>query len=201
MKMEFQSRKVTSVQPQVTHHSACRPAARRLRHFSSLGFTVLEMTVAFGLATIVAAAVATSTLFTARGFQAAANYSDLSRASRKTLDVLTRDVRQAKALTSFATNRVVFTDLTNGTFSYTWDARAGTLTRTYNGSSNVVLTSCDSLVFHISQRSPSNNFTFWPASSATNAKLIDVTWTCSRPLFGQKANTESIQTAKITIRN
>ena len=168
---------------------------------SQSAFTVIEMTVAFGLATIVAAAVATTSLFTARSFQAAGNYSDLHRASRQTLETMSRDIRQAKVLTSFATNQIVFSDLTNGTFSYTWDSTAGTLTRVYNGHSRVMLKNCDSLAFHISQRTPSNNFTFWPANGATNAKLIDVNWVCSRPLFGQKANTESIQTAKITIRN
>ena len=169
--------------------------------FPESAFTVLEMTVSFGLASILVAAVAMVTMFTARNFAATGNFADLNRYSRQTIDVMTRDVRQAKTLTSYATNRLVFSDLTNGTFSYTWDSAVHTLTRTYNGQSRVMLTNCDSLAFHISQRTPSNNFTFWPATTATNAKLIDVSWTCSRPIFGQKANTETIQTAKITIRN
>jgi hypothetical protein len=114
---------------------------------------------------------------------------------------MTRDIRQAKVLTSFATNALVFQDLTNGTFSYTWDPTAAALTRVYNGNTQVVLTHCDWLAFHISQRNPSNNFVFYPANSATNAKLVDVTWICSRTLLGQKVNTEDIQTAKIAIRN
>ena len=159
------------------------------------------MTVAFGIALIVSAAVGMSALFAARTFEASGNYADLSRASRHTLDIMTADIRQARTLTSYATNSLSFVDVTNGTFSYTWDPNAATITRVYNGATQVMLGHCDSLVFHISQRNPSNNFTFWPAPTAANAKLIDVSWTCSRQIFGQKINTEDIQTAKITMRN
>jgi hypothetical protein len=30
--------------------------------------------------------------------------------------------------------------------------------------------------------------------------LIEVSWICSRQIFGKKVNTESVQTAKIVIR-
>lgn len=164
-------------------------------------YTLIEVTVASGLVAIVGLVVMSTMLFMGRSFEAMGNYSDLNQASRQTLDIMTSDIRQAKTMTSFATNQLAFTDLTNGTFSYTWDPSAATLTRVYNGQSMVLLTSCDSLVFHISQRSPSNNFVFWPASAAADAKLVDVSWICSRQILGQKVNTESVQTAKITIRN
>jgi len=32
-------------------------------------------------------------------------------------------------------------------------------------------------------------------------KLINMTWKCSRTIFGSKRNTESIQTAQIVLRN
>jgi hypothetical protein len=65
----------------------------------------------------------------------------------------------------------------------------------------VLLTQCDTLFFDLSQRNPSNNFTFYPISDPRTAKLVDVTWTCSRQLLQAKVNTESVQTAKIVIRN
>ena len=159
------------------------------------------MLVAFCLATLVGLIIAMTTMFTARTFEATGNYADLSRASRFALDTMTSDIRQARQLTSYSTNSLVFSDLTNGTFSYTWTPGNATLTRTYNGSSRALLTHCDSCVCHISQRNPSNNFSFYPADTAANAKMIDVTWVCSRALFGKKVNTEAIQTAKFTIRN
>jgi Tfp pilus assembly protein PilW len=164
-------------------------------------FTLPEMTMSVGLAAVVGATLLAVTMHTARVFAAIGNYSDLDQASRHAVDLMSRDIRQASALTSFSTNQLVFSDLTNGIFSYTWDSGAGTLTRVYNGASTVLLTGCDSLAFHISQHSPSNNFTFWPANSAASAKLIDVSWTCSRQILGQRLNTESVQTAKIAIRN
>lgn len=164
-------------------------------------FTLIEMIIAFGLAMIVGIAVAMATMFASRTFEATGIYADLSRASRQTLDLMTRDIRQARMLTSYATNALSFTDLTNGTFSYQWDPDAATLTRVYNGQTQVLLTHCASLEFRASQRNPSNNFSFWPADPATNAKLIEVTWTCSRQIFGQKANAEAIQRAHISIRN
>jgi Tfp pilus assembly protein PilW len=164
-------------------------------------FSLVEVSLALGIATVAVGAVMTLAVYAARTFQATTNYADLDQKSRLAVDILTRDVRQARALTSFATNQLVFTDLNGLTFSYTWDPQAGTFTRVYNGQSSVLLTGCSYLTFHISQRTPSNNFTFWPASTVSNAKLIDMSWTCSRQILGQNLNSESIQTAKITIRN
>ena len=175
----------------------CLPGQRRGRNSGS---TLVEVMLTFGVAGIVLAALGTLSSFMARSFSAVGNYADLNQSSRQTLDVMIQDIRQAKTVVSFATNQLVLNDLTNGTFSYTWNRAAGTVTRVYNGQSKVVLRGCDYLAFHISQRTPSNNFNFWPASSPSDAKLIDVSWNCSRPLVGQ-LNTESIQTAKITIRN
>jgi prepilin-type N-terminal cleavage/methylation domain-containing protein len=165
------------------------------------GFTLVEMMVAAAIGVLVTGVAVTLTVFTSRSFVALGNYADLDRSSRLAVDILTDDVRQAKALTSYTTNQLVFQDLTNGTFSYTWDPDARTLTRVYNGASRLLLTRCSSLTFHISQRTPSNDFGFWPANSVTNAKMIDVSWTCSRPILGQPVNTESVQTAKIAMRN
>jgi hypothetical protein len=159
------------------------------------------MTLALGIGSSAIASVVALMVYTVRLFQCTANYASLDQNSRLAIDIMSRDIRQAKALTSYATNQLVFTNLSGLTFSYTWSPQAATLTRLYDGQSSVLLAGCDYLAFRVSQRTPSNNFTFWPASTAANAKLIDVRWTCSRPILGQKANTESIETAKITIRN
>jgi hypothetical protein len=164
-------------------------------------FTVLEMAMALGLATIVVGTMAMATVFTSMTYEATGNYADLNRASRLALDTMTRDIHQAKTLTSYATNALTFTDQTNGTFSYTWIPGPGTLTRIYNGQAKVLLNNCDSLMFRIFQRCPSNDFSFWPAGTPGDAKLIDVSWICSRSIFGQKMNTEASQTARVAIRN
>jgi len=35
----------------------------------------------------------------------------------------------------------------------------------------------------------------------TNARVIQVTWNCSRQIRGTKATTESVESATITLRN
>ncbi|HLP76194.1 MAG TPA: hypothetical protein VK327_04685, partial [Candidatus Paceibacterota bacterium] len=76
-----------------------------------------------------------------------------------------------------------------------------TLSRVKNGQTTVLLRQCDYLCFGIFQRNPSNDFNFYPASSWTSAKLVNVSWRCSRQIFQKKVNTESVQTARIVIRN
>ena len=131
------------------------------------------------------------------------NYADLDRYSRNALDVLSREIRQAKSVGSWSTSRLVLTNMDNTVFSYTYDQSAGTLTRQWGSDRNVLLTGCDYFYFHIWQRNPTNGF--WFPYSSTNqpyiTKLVDVSWKCSRKILDQKVNTESVQTAKICIRN
>ncbi len=177
-----------------------KPAAR-----ARAGLTLVEMLVAAGAGTLVLASLMATTIFVARSMVAIGNYDDLNAMSRNALDRLSRDVRNTSTLTSYATNQLAFyNNLTGDRFSYFWDG--STLTRVYqysNGTvtSDVLLTNCDTLAFHIYSRVPSNNFAFYPTSTITNAKLIDVTWRCSRQIYGKKINTESVQTARIVIRN
>jgi type II secretory pathway component PulJ len=169
----------------------------------SAGLSLLEMMIGITIASIAFAAMASFTIYTARSFSAVGNYNDLDRASRNTLDILTRDIRESRALTYYTTNQLVFTANDTNTNSFNYNKTAGTLTRTKGTDSTVLLTGCDALQFHISQRWPSNNFMFYPPASnaLSQAKLVDVSWRCSRKILGQKFNTESVQTAKIVIRN
>jgi len=163
--------------------------------------SIMEMMVALLIGSIVIAAVYSLTLFTAKSFAAMANYGDLDNASRNALDTLSRDLRQSRSLASFATNRLVLVDCNTNNLTYSWDQSARQVTRTDVNGSAVLLSQCDYLSFDISQRNPSNNFTFYPTTNASLAKLVDVSWRCSRTIFGSKVNTESVQTAKIVIRN
>lgn len=176
----------------------CQPTSKRGR----AGMTLLELMIATAIASIVLAALASLSLFSARSFVAMGNYADLDQASRLALDKVSREIRQTRALTYYAPNRLTFLDA-DGTSSltYRWDSDAGKLYRERNGNRTVLLTQCDYLNFRISQRNPSNNFVFWPAANLSQAKLIDVSWRCSRQVLGAKINTESVQTAKIVIRN
>jgi len=164
--------------------------------------TLMEILVASLIAALVFGVVLTLTIFATRSVLAMTNYTELDQASRNTLDVLTRDIRQATALNAFTANKIVLRNPDNTTCTYTYNQGTGTFVRSNNLGSQVLLESCDRLSFNISTRSPSPGFVF---NSATNnialAKLIDVSWRCSRQIRAQKVNTESIQTAKIVMRN
>ena len=170
-------------------------------HARCAGMTLIELSVATFLGSLILMVAGALSVYGARSVLAMNNYAELEQRSRNTLDILTRDIRQAKDLNSFATNQIVLNNLDSTTCTYTFSPSLGTLTRVKGGLSSVLLSDCDSLTFSVYQRSPSNNFTFYPATSNSTAKLIDVNWKCSKMIRGQKVNTESIQTAKIVIRN
>jgi prepilin-type N-terminal cleavage/methylation domain-containing protein len=166
--------------------------------------TLVEVMVCAVIGALALAVAMKVWIFTACSFAAMQNYADLDRCSQNALDLMSRDARQSKALVSFTTNSLVFSNLdgsTPATFSYTYNPTAKTLTRVYGSDTKVLLHDCDYLTFAISQRCPSNNFTFYSVTDPTGAKLIDVAWKCSRQIYGQKVNTESMQSAKIVIRN
>jgi type II secretory pathway component PulJ len=167
----------------------------------SAAFTLVEAVVAMGLGVFVLAVVATLTMYTVRSFVAMGNYNDLERASTRALDTMSREIRQAAEMVDFATNRVELRMLNGTELTYEYDADAETLTQIKGAERKVLLQQCDQLAFNMSQRNPSNGFTFYPTSNESQAKLLDVTWRCSRKILGQKLNTESVQTAKIVIRN
>lgn len=174
------------------------PAQRR-----RAGVSLLEVLITASIASIVFAAVGSLSLFTARSFVAMGNYGDLDNASRNALDIMSRDIRQCRALTDFTPNKLTLRGNDTNMLIFEYKPSTGQLTRQKGGTTTVLLQQCDYLNFNIYQRNPSNAFTFYPVLSnkVDLAKLVDVSWRCSRKILGQKVNTESVQTAKIVIRN
>ncbi len=175
---------------------------------SQTGWTLLEMMITMAISSLVLLAVMQTTIFTARGFAALGNYADLDRASRNTLDQMSRDIRQAKVFGYGTANRLYFTNMDNSWFSYHWDPNTKVVSRLsgvfkVSGSrSNLMLSGCDFFSFNIFLRNPTNGFWF-PYSALgqeENTKLVDVSWRCKRRVINL-FNTESVQTAKIVLRN
>lgn len=167
------------------------------------GFTLVEMMVATGLGTVVVGAVIAAFIAGSRSFAATGNYIDLNRTSLGALDQMTRDIRQARSLQSFATNQMVFIDSDSNQLTYAWAPATQQLTRSVAGATKVLLKNCDYLLFDISQRNPNTDgtFGFFPATNnPAICKLVSVSWRCSRTVLGQ-VNSENVQTAKIVMRN
>ena len=166
------------------------------------GMTLVEAIVAVGISSIALAALAAFCFYSARSFAAIGNYVDLDNTSRKAVDLMTKEIRQTGGLTDYQTNALTFADYDGQPLRYIYDPSEQKLTRVKDAISTVLLTGCDSLEFYIYQRTPQpGTNSFYAASDATQCKLVEMKWRCSRSLLGKQANTETVQTAQVVIRN
>lgn len=166
------------------------------------GVAMIDTLVALGISAVLMAVLAKMTAYSVRSFAAIDNYCQLEANSRNALDRLSLLIRQSDALTSYTTNELVLSCHSN-VLRYAYSPTDKTLVQTYGTVRKTLLTGCDSLLFQIYQRNPvSGSYDQYPASLDTNtAKIVQVTWVCSRSLVGGLVNTEDIQSAKIVIRN
>ena len=127
------------------------------------------------------------------------NYVSMDRDSRNALDRMTRDIRLAGSLTSFASDRLVFTKYGTPGFSliYQWDGTSRQLTEWKTGSTktNILLTDCDEFAFAMQKTSGA------ATTITAEGKRIGVTWKCSRQILGKQYSTEQMQQALIIVRN
>ena len=180
----------------------CKTTSTRSRfRRKSAGVTLAETTMSVGVASLVLIAIASISMVSGRSFVAFANSVDLNSANRIAMDTLTRDVRECERVSSFTETQLVIRDTAGLDVTYSFDANRRTLTRTRNGVSKTLLSGCESLQFRIAQRNPVNgSYDVYPTASASDAKVVNVSWNCSRSILGHRANTENVQTARIVIR-
>ena len=175
--------------------------ARRGHSKSILGITLPETLVGVGVGSLVLTSMMLIFMSTNRSFVALGNYVSLDQASRNAVEQMTRDIRNAQNLTGFKTNQLVFTygGTNNLVYSYDPDARQLTSWKTA-GTTNTLLTGCDSLQFSMFSNIPQPGGTLTNATTVAKAKAISTNWKCSRTILGSKANSEYIQEAMIVIR-
>jgi prepilin-type N-terminal cleavage/methylation domain-containing protein len=184
------------------------------------GFSLSELMFALGITAIMAAAICAIAVYSSYNFRAFFHYVDLDDVNRLAMDQLTSDIRQAHGVWSASTNSLVLSspNMQNGaltnriTYSYSTSVR--TLTRTETDAAGAVLNSrvllrgCDAWKYNLGQRNLTPGGTPYeglPITSSQStirdtAKVIDVSWLCSRAVFGTKSATESVQTARVVIR-
>jgi prepilin-type N-terminal cleavage/methylation domain-containing protein len=168
----------------------------------SQAFTLVEVMVATALAGIVVTAIAMLSYFTSRSFVATTNYTDMALRSRMALDNMSRTIRQSRQVTAYATNSITLLDANGNSVQYILNPATGTLVNVSGGATNTYLTGCNSLQFWIYQRTPkSNSLSCYTPAYITNAKLVQVTWSCSRQIFGINVNNEVVESASICLRN
>jgi len=165
-------------------------------------FTLLEVMVAMGIAFLVMLVVVKMTMFSAFSFASLQNYNDLDQASQLALDRMSREIRGSTNCTTYTSTLLIFD---NGRIGYRYYPAQRALWGTNAGKAIRLLDQCDALVFHAYQRNAdiTTNLTFYGVTNLANTpvKLVDVSWKCSRQILQQKVNTESVQTARIVIRN
>ncbi|MBI1176222.1 hypothetical protein GC207_02145 [bacterium] len=165
------------------------------------GYTLVEVMVVMPIALLCLTVLLSVASFASRSFHALANYSDISSKNRLAENTMVRELRQAIRVASFTTNSLVLIDGSGTAVTYTFDAGNKTLTRERNGTTTTLLTHCDEFQFSLGERNPvGGTYDVYPSASAATAKVIDISWRCSRDLLGVMRNSESVQTARIVIR-
>jgi hypothetical protein len=165
------------------------------------------MIVAVAVGCLLLAALATLYLFSMRSFTSMANYSDMNQKSRYASDIVSRDIRSCLSVVSASATALVLNepdDTPGNNTTYLYDSIAGTLSKSKNGQTNVLLTGIDpdSLTFTMYQRPfvGANYEDFQTTTTPANAKLIQFQWSCSRKLVGTQ-NSENLEAAKVEVRN
>jgi hypothetical protein len=157
--------------------------------------------IATGITGILALVLVSISVLSGRSFAAFYNYVDLDDNNRIAMDTLTRDLRGCNRITACSPGQLVVEDADGVDITYAFSSGAKTLTRTKANSVRVLLEGCDSLSFAIAQRNPvGGSYDVYPTATPATAKVVNVSWNCSRTILGRKANTENVQTARIVIR-
>ena len=169
---------------------------------SGAAFSVVEFLIALGIGFLALAGSAALSVYTARSFAAMGNYMELDKNSRSALDRMTQLVRESDGVISYSQHDLHLSyHGTNLSFIYSPDAKTLNLINT-NGTTERLLDDCTFFDFQIFQRnSIAGTYDQYPATvDETAAKIVQVSWICTKTLIGSLINSESVQSAKIVIR-
>jgi prepilin-type N-terminal cleavage/methylation domain-containing protein len=173
-------------------------------------WTLVEMMVAVAIFSIGGLALTGAYLFSVKAMASLYNYAVLDQYNRQAMDLLTREIRQAKGVLAYTTNSISIqtansdgSDGPNVTYSFSPGAKRMIRTST-DGTSKVLLNDCSLLSFKLYTRCPSNAV-FGSFPVATNnwrqtVKVLQLTWKTSVSQPSGYANSENVQTARIVIR-
>ena len=170
-------------------------------------FSLVEMLIAAGVATIVLTMTMTIYMFGLRSFAAIGNYAVMDSKSRQALDLMLKEVRQASKVVGFQTTgttrwlSVASTNSPAATNTFTWDSTTSLFTWAKTGqATRTLLTGCSQWSFGCYMRAPDANGNFVATTDGARTKLINMSWSCSRT-NAFKVNTESMVTAEVVLRN
>lgn len=158
----------------------------------------MELMIAVALAGIVLAGVAVTLNMWARSSMSLGNYADMSGNSRRALDVFAYDVRMANDVSVSGTTNFVFTAYDSGSgnaaVSYSFDADAKTLTRTYNGVATIILNDVDRFGFSYL------DLNRVATTDALSVKVVQIEAVLLKQVLNLN-NTDEIISARFMLRN
>ena len=164
--------------------------------------TLVELLIAMFIGSLVMTALVGLSVYTARSFAALGNYMELDKRSRNTLDRMTQMIRESDGVLSWQNHELVLSYHTQPLkFTYVPNDKKLVMTET-NGTQRTFLEGCEFLDFQIFQRTTvSGTYDQYPVTAdEAAAKIVQISWVCSRSLIGTLINSESVQSAKIVIR-
>jgi Tfp pilus assembly protein PilW len=166
------------------------------------GWTLPETMVSVGVTSLLLLVLVAMFMTSGRAFVALSNYVDLDAANKVAMDTLTRDVRECNRVTSASETSINLEDADGSIITYTYSPSAQTFVRSKNGVSRTLLTQCDAWNNKLYTRvvNPGAAEDLYVTSNLGTAKVVEIRWNCFRTIFGTRANTESVQTARIVIR-
>jgi prepilin-type N-terminal cleavage/methylation domain-containing protein len=176
-------------------------AGQQVKPVRSGGFTLVEVMVVMSLIGIAMLMLLGASFYTGRSIASLTDSVSLGMQSRSVIDRMSQKLRQAEAVTAFATTSI--TVRSGGTnLSYTFTPGTRTLTEVENGVSKVLLENCNSLFFELYKRNPvTNSFDQFPAANVlSEAKLVRVSWACSSKAPGKSTGSSELVSAKIVLR-
>jgi hypothetical protein len=181
---------------------------RSVARGSRRAWTLPEMMIAVVAGAMILASVGSVYVFMRKTLDATANYEELDRQSRNALDRMTRDIRQCGHLTNYDAQNLYFTNLDGSLLQYTWNTNDQTLTYTnaFTQEGGLLLTNCVSWLATEFIRIPSNGttMTFFPLTTndtPQSTKVVVLDWICRKTNYTTLTDSESVQTAKIVLRN
>lgn len=167
---------------------------------SALSLVEYLVTLSIVVLLIVTGAAASENFLRAVAFLT--NSVDLDAKNRLAIDRMSRDIRGCDAVDAAWSNGLVLRFGTNlVTFEYHPDTRQ--LVRDHpDTGTEVYLKGCDHVRFDLFRRNPLGDpYDTYPTATATNCKIVQISWVCSRRLLGFKAHTGRMQSARVVIRN
>ncbi len=170
----------------------CKITSRKRRN---VGIALAELMVASGLGVLLVATLSVTYVFYLKSFASLENYMNLNSESQLALNRMTKEIRQADLLSSYSVNKLTF--LVDGkSVSYSYDPAQQTLTRTSGSDNDEMLFICTYWTNNIYDR----NENLLTAATATNCKVVQLTWICARAVLGHTNNTVDVQSSKVVIR-